>query len=71
MQCMGIISVVAGEGPDLINRANQSETIPKALMGVTSSHDLLTMLKLKNTAAHFHNDEHNLPRAAQITNNSA
>ncbi len=37
--------------------------------GDNSAGDLLTMCTLKNKEAtsHFHNDEHNLPRAAQIS----
>lgn len=36
-------------------------------MRVKSSADLLTMSKLNNIdAIHFHNEQHNLPRAAQI-----
>ncbi len=37
--------------------------------GENSAGDLLTMLTLKNTdtTSHFHNDQRNLPRAAQIT----
>ncbi len=44
-------------------------SIKAQMGGDNSAGDLLTMCTLKNTDAisHFHNDECNLPRAAQIT----
>lgn len=58
--------------PDLLNgKLAWDRNLIKVLMGVERSGgdgDLLTMSKWKKTdaAAHFHYDQHNLPRAAQI-----
>ncbi len=62
LSCSLNVAIVRNHLPDLLIRENKSVT------RVEIHVNLLTISKLENTDTdHFHNDQHNLPRAAQIS----